>query len=448
MNPLASLQKLGMPLRAFAGLGSAIGIKAIAGLVVVKLSALLLGPSIFGQLGQLMTLVAIVGMFAGGGTGNALIQALSSNEKKEVRQRKLGAALTIFVCASAGVSALLVLFCRPLARGLMGDESLFWVILVLAVSHWMVGFSNILQAILGAVNRVRTVAFINGVGTILGVSIFALLIMTHGVKGAALGLVLMPSMLGVVSLWVWSYRLEPEWRAPNWRGLYQDYRELLSYSVVMLFATTALPTAQILVRDLIGDRVGWADVGFWQGTLKISDVYIQFVCMVGMYYALPRFSAQKTIEGLDREYGRVLAMLMPVMLCGFVALYALRDWVVKLLFSRSFEPMRDYFLPYMIGDTFRIVGLLCVYYALSRGARKILIGYELVMAFGLFAAGYLFVGPFGGMAPAYAHIVASVLACLFVAGNCLRFRRAWKRGAVPPSSFAKSQKLMANDPLL
>jgi len=318
----------------------------------------------------------------------------------------------------------------------MGTPDMSWVIATLAFSQWLVGVSNLLQAVLGALRKVYAIAAISFSGIILGVAIFTLLLLKGGVGGAALGLVLMPAMLGVTSFFACLKILPEEWRHPLWRTKREDLRELVSYSVVMVFTTTALPTAHMFVRDIVAAQAGWQVIGYWQGVLKISDLYMQFVAMMGIYYALPCFSAQTSLTKLDAEFRRILIILLVTMAAGFVVLYAGRDLIVSLLFSGAFAPMRDYFLPYMIGDLFRIAGVLCTYYALSRGARGLLVLYELTMAFSLFAAACLLLPRFGGMAPPYAHAAASLIACIVIAAGCFYYRKKWGSKTPPNEAVA------------
>ncbi len=424
------------------GFGVATLAKAVGGILVIKLSAIMLGPSVFGRLGQLMTLVAIISAFAGGGTSSALIHALSSTSNSSIRRRKWGAALKIFGCASTFVGIVLILFCHSISQWLLGDSGMAWVIIVLAFSQWLVGFGNLLQAILGSQRKVGTVARINLIGIFMGVAVFSLLLVGYGVTGAALGLVLMPAMLGLASLWVWKHELSEEWQHPLWQTTWGDIRELTSYSLIMLVATTCIPTAHLIVRDMVSSYAGWHFVGYWQGMLKISDVYMQFVAMACVYYALPRFSAQPDIAGLNREFGRILRVLIAFMLFGFVILYFVRDIVVHLLFSDAFVPMRDYFLPYMIGDVFSIVSTLYLQYVLSRGARWLLVGYNIIITGAWLLASAALLSTTGGLTPAYAHLVANVFACLFIMGGSLYNRKRWEKKAPPVDVVAEETILL------
>ena len=422
----ARLLNIPPPLWALIGFGIATLTKALGGLVVIKICAIWLGPSIFGQLGQMMTLVAIVSTFAGGGTSSALIHSLSSTSDTHTQQRKLTAALVIFTGASSLMCLLLILFRHRLSVWILGQPDLGWTFVVLAFSQWLVGTNNICQAVLSSLRRTRAMVLIPVLGIILGVGLFSVLLLKYGTPGAALGLVLMPAMLGVFGLGYWLFFLPPMWRHFIWPVKREDIRELLSYAAVMLVSATTVPGAQLLVRNYVGAHVGWDAVGYWQGVLKISDVYMQLVAMMGIYYALPRFSAATSFAALNHQYRRILSVILPVMLAGFGLIMLLRHFVITVLFSPAFLPMQENFLPQLLGDTLRIPSILFIYYSLSRGARLMLVSYELTQAGILALAAYFLLPYTAGMAPVAAHVVASACTLTLMAILYLCNRRRWQ----------------------
>ncbi len=399
--------------------------KIIGGLLIIKLMAVQLGPENFGVLGQLMGLVGIVSMLAGGGTTNGLITLLSRKENTAAHARTLGAAIQIYLISSTAVSVLLVGGSIFLANTLLAQPSLAWIFWLLALTQWLVGASNLLQGLLSVHDKVNWVVRLNIIGIAIGTTIFVALIHRYGFTGAAIGLVLFPAATGVVGCMTGLLVLPPNQRRSQWSGTASSLHDLLSYALVTLVTITAVPTAQLVVRHFAGTHAGWDAIGYWQGVIKISDVYMQFIGMLLIYVALPRFSAQTNTPALKREVAFIRTPLLLCTAAGLLLAWALRDVVIAILFSDSFTPARDYFLPQVLGDFMRITGLIAVYTAISRGARHVAIAYELTQACLLVGLTHYLLASLQGMAPAYAHLGASAGAMLMALVLCRRSAHQW-----------------------
>lgn len=400
-------------------------VKIIGGLIVVKLIAVHLGAEGLGRLGLLMAFVALVSTFSGGGITNALIQNLSAATTAKARQRALSAGVKIYVAEAVLAALLLVVCAAPLARMLLNDASLAWVFWVLAGTQVMMGAGNLLQAVFSTLQRPRVIVLANTLGTVLGVVTFAVLIARQPFEGAALGIVCLSAGPALAWLAVMPFALPPEWRRLTRATDRDDMRSLLSYVATVLVAVSALPLAQMVVRDLVGTHVGWSYVGYWQGVLRVSDGYMQFVAIMLMYYALPRFSAQQSRAALDKEFSSVRLPMVAAMAAGLGVLYLLRDVVIHVLFTPEFLPARDYFLPQILNDLLRTLGHFYVYYALSRGARVIPIVFEMAQAVGLLLFAVWLLPSQQGMTPVYAQMAASGLTLILMV--CLHVGVARRR---------------------
>lgn len=396
----------------FLGFGFMTLAKVLGGLLVVKLGALHLGPDGFGRLGQLMTLVIMISIFAGGGITNALIQGLAATDKQSDRARLWGAALKIYVVEGVLVGLLLAVFRESLAELLLGQRDFAWLFIVLAASQFFTGANNLLQGALSVLGQTSTIIWVNVLGNVLGALAFAWVLLRDGLEGAALGAVLYPAATGVVGVVSALCVLPASWRAPNWHSTRADMKGLLSYSLVVLVSVMALPFAQLLVRDMVAAQAGWAQVGYWQGVLKISDIYMQFFGMVLIYLVLPQCSAARDLSTLDRVWMGLVKPIMAVMLCGLALFYLLRQFVLPILFSDAFVPAAGYVLPQALADAFRMVGLFVVYYGISRGARLMPVLFEVVQAVLLVFVTAWLLPRYAGLAPAYAMVIGSMFALL------------------------------------
>jgi O-antigen/teichoic acid export membrane protein len=411
-------------LRAGVHFASSILVKAVAGLLVIKLLAWKLGPDGFGLLGQLMTLVAITGMFAGGGITNGLIKVLAKSpiESKE-GQAWLSTAFTLTTLISVLVAILLSVFSVSLSDRLMqgGFTALF---IGLGFAQAIVGYASLIQAEASSRGESGFYAKVNIIGTVIGTAMLALSVHFFGFKGAAYSVMLMPAVTAAVAfLFMFFHR----------RRLLQFFcflfdrvkmRHLMSFSLLALVGSTSVPIAQILMRDGLAQQFGWDQVGLWQGVIKLSDVYMQFVGVVLMNYVLPRYAAANNIGAVINEFKLSLMWLLSALLLGFVVLYSLKNFIIKLIFSDEFLPMTDYFLPQMVGDIFRTVASAISIIFMARGAVRVSILFEFAQGMFIFIAFTVLRDGFGAMAPVYAHVVTYGLLSVFMAmGLGYWFRR-------------------------
>lgn len=414
---------------AVAGFAGVTLLRALGGLAILKILALSFTPDLFGRFGQLMALVAIVTTFAGGGTTQALVQGLSSATTDKARQQQLSAAIKIFAVTGVLMSLLLVVFSVPLARFLLDREDLAWLFWVLAATHWLVGASNLIQVMLSALRRTRSIVSLQAVGIALAVLLFVVLTRMDAFYGAALGIVCFPAVIGCVGLVVGLITLPSNWRPRLIAHRPQDLRALLSFTLVVLVNICAVPVAQLLVRDMLGDSVGWNHVGYWQAILKLSDLYMQFIGMLMTYYALPRFSALGTASQLQGEIAHLRRPLMLLMLVGFLALYALRHVLIWLVFAADYAPAQAYMLPQLVGDALRILALFYVYAAMARGERLLPIMFEVLQAVMLLALSYLLLPAYQAMAPAYGYAGGGCVSLAIIYSMHRVKMRGWSRAA-------------------
>lgn len=399
----------------------ATGVKVLSALVVIKLLALYLGPQGFGLLSQLMGLVAIVSMLAGGGITNGVIKVLSvSRSDTPEGQRWIGNAFAITLAFSSGLALILALGASFISDNLLQGQ-FYSVILALAFAQFLVGFGSLLLAEASGQGNSRKYAVINVIGTVSGAILVATGAYWFGLNGAAFAVVVSPAMLGVVGVAtmlrsgnaVFSVRPEVDWG---------HVRHLLSFSPLSLVGALSVPLAQMYIREAMASKFSWESVGLWQGAAKISDVYMQFVGVILINHALPRFSSTDIFRA-RQELKKIVTWLLGFLAIGFCAIWLFRDLAIPLVFSEAFLSMSKYFLPQMIGDLLRTVAAAFSFFLLARGQMRVPLGFEIAQGLGLFLCFHVAGDMTGDMAPVYAHVVTYLILVLLMAWQLKRFLR-------------------------
>lgn len=392
-------------------------VKIIAGLVIIKFLAWKLGPEGFGLLSQLMTLVAITAMFAGGGITNGLIKVLAeSPAETEQGKRWISTAFTVTTIVSAVVASSLIVSSSALSNRLLqgGFTALF---ICLAVGQAVVGFGTLVQAEASSRGDSGLYAKINIIGTVLGAVFMAIAVSSFGFNGAAYAVALMPALTGLVSLlFLLNKRREllPYFR---FSSDLKKVRHLLSFSTLTLVGAVSVPLVQMVIRDVIGQRIGWDQVGLWQGAVKISDVYMQFIGVVLINYALPRYSAAVNLKRAIFEFKTTLIWLLVALVVGLAMLFSMRAWVIKVVFSEAFLPMTDFFVPQMLGDVFRTIAAAISFVFMARGAIRVSVAFEFAQGVCLIAMFAVLLDVAGRFAPVYAHMFTYIFLSMLMAGG-------------------------------
>ena len=402
--------------------------KVLSALVLIKLLALYLGPEGFGLLSQLMGLVAVAGMLAGGGISSGVIKVLSAKaSSSEERRCWIACALTITLAFSSVLALVLAGSASLISTSLLQGQ-FCRTILVLSVTQFFVGIGSLLLAVASGQGDSRKYMAINVTGTIFGAVLVAAGAYWYGVDGAAFTTVMSPAMLGVVGI-AMAFRgdscivlVRP---AVDWVRL----KHLLSFSSLTWVGALSVPLAQMYMRELMASSYSWEKVGYWQGVVKISDVYMQFVGVVLINHALPRFSRSGARLAIG-ELKKVIVWLIVFLGLGFAVVWPIKDRVIALVFSESFLPVGGYLFPQMLGDIFRTIASACSFFLLARGCLRISLGFEFAQGIGLFVFFQLLSESCGEMSPVYSHVanyaVLSVLMGFLVKRFLLR-SEPWTR---------------------
>src|SRR5262249_36454309 len=154
-----------------------------------------------------------------------------------------------------------------------------------------------------------------------------------------------------------------------------------SYAAVMASSVAAVPLAHLVIRIDMSERFGWQAVGYWQAVAKLSDAYMLFVSVIIINYLLPQLSSRGETASALRMLFRFGALLLGVFIAGCGAIYAVRDYLLGIVYSEQFVVASNFMLPQLVGDTFKVATLLLYYYFISRG--RVLIVFVAELALGV-----------------------------------------------------------------
>jgi antigen flippase len=394
-------------------LGFSTAVRTAANLLVVKLIAHHLGADGMGYLGQFMSVVALTAALAGGGISLGVTKYVAQQgPRQEATTPYIRAAFAIWASTSAAFFVLIAANARLLSQLLFDSPSHYAVFWGVAACQVAIGGYNVLTAIVNGKHNVAGLAAVNALSAITGAAITSVLILAAGFTGAMWGLILAPCAGLVFAGWV-------VWKNSYLRGLRQGqraeaghYRDLLAFASMLVVTVSTMPVAQIILRKWQGEALGWDQVGIWQGLVKLSDAYLQFVMIVLANYYFPRLSRSADHCSLHTEFKTTLLACAAGLIPVTVSIWVLREPVIRLLFSSQFLPMQELLWPQLLGDVFRTLAYVAGYVAVAKAKTSLYVAAEIYQAGALLLLSHFLIPVFGTKGVPYAYCITYTFYCL------------------------------------
>lgn len=385
--------------------GLSVLVRIAGGLIASKVIAKYMGPGGMAIVGNLRNFLSSLEGVTTMGVQNGIIKYTAENEKDE---RKLyGILSTVFLSLFAIiiiVSFLLFALSGYWSKWIFGQYGEYaWVFNVLAFSlPWYAG-SFILIAVLTGLGNYKQVILLNIWGNIIGTVLSAVLIWKYHTNGALLGLVLFQSVIFFISFYTF-YRRFPGLAFLKWK--YFDHTLLhnfFSYSLMTLITACTGPFIVISIRDKLEYDFGLNTAGFWEAVNRISSFYLLFATAMLTVYFFPKLSTAKTDKETKSVFVSYYKSIVPLFAVGFVAIYFLRDFIVRLLFTKDFLPMENLFIWQLVGDFFKVCSLILGYEFFAKKLTKAYITAEVMSFIILYFSSFILIEKYGVEGAVMAH---------------------------------------------
>jgi polysaccharide transporter, PST family len=422
-----------MSLRSAATAGTAqTVVSMVLSFISVKVTSVYLGPAGLGTVGQLGYFMAMTLAILAAGPNIGLVRRVAEvGDDRAGRDRVVSTILRGLIAIGVPASLAIVIGSRWLAEELLHDASLslgFW--LFAAVFLFGLVGSVIIACAAGA-KDFKNLALINICNGVVGLALMATLSPLYGVSGGLVATALMPLVTCAIA---WAIARKRDWwpRRPLAHGFSPgEARSAVTFVPMAVISSVALPLLQILIRDNVATHGGMAEVGLLQGVMRVSDMYLGVATSVFTMYYFQRFSEIKEADELVREARRGFLIIVPTVAVASLIIYLLRDFIVHLIFTDAFLPMRDLFGWQMVGNVLKMIGWLFGYLLLAKANALAMAALELTTVAVWWLLSILFislqgtVGATEAFATTYAlYSVATFCGVVFVVRRMRRNARA------------------------
>lgn len=384
----------------------AVVIKMATMLGLNKVLAIYVGPAGYAAIGNFQNAVQMITTFASGAINTGVVKYTAEYHDDEERQRQVwGTAGTIALLGSVITGVSVSLFSKEIAEWFLQDESYNTVFIWFSITLVFFIFNTLLLAILNGKKEIHRYIIANIIGSVFSLIVTSLLAIQFGLHGALTALAIHPSFSFIITLYL-CYKAE--WFKFSYLFGCLDKQVVLNlskYTAMALTSAACVPVSHILIRTHLTDSFGADAAGYWEAMWRLSGAYLMLVTTTLSLYYLPRLSELKEPAEIKKEIIQGYKIILPVVAACSLVIYQLRDFIISLLFTQDFIPMRDLFAWQMLGDTLKIGSWILAYLMLGKAMMKLFIVSEIVFAAGFYGWTYLFTGLIGLEGVALAHTI-------------------------------------------
>lgn len=386
--------------------GVAVLIKTATMFILNKILAVYVGPAGYAAIGQFQNFIQMVTTFAGSAINTAVIKYTAEYHENEHQQISVWRAAGSLVLIFSFIFSLIILFFQKQL-----SLYIFQTTAYQSVFAWFAAFlvlfnlNALFLAILNGKKEILKLVVANIVGSVLSLLVTSTLAIQYHLYGALIALSIYQSLAFFVTLFLcykanWfkiSYlfgRIEP-----------QIAKNFTAFALMALVGAICVPLSQMVIRSYISQEFGLNYAGYWEAMIRLSAAYLMLVTTtLGVYY-LPRLAELTHLDEIKKEVYLGYKFIFPLAVVGGLSVYLLRDWIIALLFSQAFMPMRDLFLWQMIGDSLKIGSWILAYLMLAKAMTKLFVTTEILFALSSVGLTYLFSKLFGFEGVSIAHLV-------------------------------------------
>ena len=388
----------------------ATAIKLLSALVINKTVAVYIGPSGLALIGQFQNFVQFAMTNAKAGINGGITKYTAEygvdNPKTPIL---LGTATKISLVSSAVVGALIILFSQYGSLYVLKTDQYGYVFTIFGFTVVLFVLNNVLLSALNGFKEIRTFITINIIQSIYGLIFTALLIVWLGLAGALIALVTNQSVIFLVVLWL--LKKHDLVQLKNFKSGFDksEAKKLASFSLMAMVSALTVPASFFIVRNYIGESLGWEKAGYWQAIWYISSMSLMIVTTTLKVYYLPRLSELTDKTSLRNEIKQGYIILVPIVFIVSLVIFLFKDLIISLLFTEDFRGMRELFLWQLVGGFIKILAFLLSYLMLAKAMTKVFVSTEIVFSMSFVALGIFLVDQYGLVGMTYAFALNYIL---------------------------------------
>ena len=356
-------------------------VRMFAGLISVKVIAVIIGPVGVALLGQLKNFETIIIGIANGGINNGITKYVSEY-KNDAGQIKIyiSNAFKITILFTALTAIVLIVSCRHLSSLIFLTEEYFYVFVIFGFTIILYTLNALFVSIINGFKEFKKYVRINILGTLFGLCYSLALVFIWKLPGALINAVTYQSVVFFVTLWMCRkfFWMKKEYFVQKCKM--KVAKQYFSYSLMTLTTLALLPVSRMILRGYVMSEISPTEAGIWEGMNNISNMYLNVIISSLTVYYLPRLSELNKSSELRKEIFKCYKFIIPMLLVIGISIFVLRKYIVLFLFTPEFSPMTDLFSWQLIGDFFKMSSWLLAYIMVAKAKARAYITTEIAFS--------------------------------------------------------------------
>ncbi|MDO7138305.1 O-antigen translocase [Algibacter lectus] len=387
-------------------------VKVLAGILTSKAIALIIGPVGFALIGNLENFVSAFHNISVLGSYNTVVKyvALYKEDTKSL-SKTLSTVFYVGFVSTVIVSMLCYLNAETINDFIFPKYNNYAdIIKIFAIALPFYAINMYSFSIMNGFGKYKNMCQINIIGQLLSVAIALVLIYQSKIDGALISVVISESLIFLITL-VGIFNRRSLANLVQVKNIsFSFFKKTWPISIMALFSAVLMPLVAICIRSYIIEGLGYKEAGLWEAMNRISRYYLMFVTSIVGMSILPRLSKINNVKKFRKEISSYYKILVPILIGGFLVIYALKSPIISLVFTNEFRSVEDLFLWQLLGDFIKILAVIIAYQFLAKKMFWHYILTELFLVVILYITSVYFIGIFDGVKGAvFAHFVSYLM---------------------------------------
>lgn len=385
-------------------------IKIICGFIITKVIAIYGGPSGMAIIGQLQNFISIVLMIAGDFMKTATTKYTAEYVNEDERKFQFWSLSIKFILISNIILFLILFFFSgEISNYLLKSTEYSYVLKIFAFTLPFFVLNTMLLSILNGHKQIKKYIFINILLSLISLILVVLLSVNFGINGALIAYVTNQSVIFVIT--VVFLKTESWFKIKNFffDTDKSDIKKLFGFAMITLTAVLASNFSLITIRDYITVNISLNSAGYWQSIWTLSQVSLGLITTSLATYFLPTLSALREKNDISKELKNTIKIILPIAFIISFIMYVLKDFIILVLYTEEFNPMKELFLWQMIGNTIKVAGWLFGYVLVAKAMVKYTVSTEIIFAIIFISLSIYFINIYGLVGVTYAYATNSLV---------------------------------------
>ncbi len=383
--------------------GVATVVRVLLGMISNKVSSVYLGPAGYALLGQFGNYSSVATIFATGGLSGGLVKYVSEYyDELDKRDKIIRTSLFIVLICSAIVGLVSIALCRFFSVTLLKSPQYWSIFVISGVLITMNSVGLVISSLLNAFKQMTRLITTQIIMSFVSISVSIPLVIYLNVYGSLLSVFIIAPITVFIN---YRFLLKSGFDLRAVKPMFdrESFIKLAKYSAMAFTTAVMLPVSQIIIRNFIITNISTESAGYWQGVVKLSDIYMSVITSSLMLYYLPRLSEIKLRSELRKEIFLGYSMLIPLMVIIGLTIFFMRDLIIQILYAPSFTPMRELFPFQILGDFFKIASWLLAFQMVAKAKGKMFIITEILFSLSYLGFALWFISTRGIIGITYAY---------------------------------------------